>query len=97
MFAHRMPSDGRLPTAGSSPRTATHNVIADFTTNLLGGIKPSVARGRDPELMKDLLTRAVETSDAHLRDNPDLNLMIRTIISESLYDLAGNRAPPSTP
>jgi serine/threonine protein kinase len=62
-------------------------VISDFTTNLLAGIKPQVARGRDPALMKDLLTRALETSTERLRDNPDLNLIIRTIISEALYDL----------
>ncbi len=66
---------------------ARATAIADFTRNLLAGIKPSVSRGRDTELMHDLLLRALDTSQETLGKTPDLNLVIRTIISEALYDL----------
>jgi tetratricopeptide (TPR) repeat protein len=63
------------------------NTVVDFTQDLLSGIAPSVARGRDTTLLRDLLDRSIRQADASLSHEPTIELSVRNIIGDALSAL----------
>jgi tetratricopeptide (TPR) repeat protein/predicted Ser/Thr protein kinase len=61
--------------------------IGDFTNRLLTGIGPSVAKGRDTALLRDLLDAAVEANKRENANKPIIDLTIRQMISSAYHDL----------
>jgi tetratricopeptide (TPR) repeat protein len=63
------------------------NAIADFAETMLNGIGPSVAKGRDTGILKDMLGEAVKNTDSRLEKLPELDILIRAMIGNAFEDL----------
>ena len=72
------------------------DAIATFARQLLAGIGPSVARGRDSSLLKDLLDIATRNADPSLARQPTIDLIVRTMIAQAQYDLGDYDAAART-
>ncbi len=62
--------------------------VADFLTNMLMGVRPSVALGRDTMLLRDILDRAAERLEKDLKDEPLIEAALREMIASAFIDLA---------
>ena len=71
---------------------ARARAIADFTQELLNGVAPSVARGRDTTLLREILDRAVIEAPKKLAGAPTIDLAVRQMIAQALYDLGDSPA-----
>jgi eukaryotic-like serine/threonine-protein kinase len=61
--------------------------ITEFTGDLLAGVGPAKARGRDTKLLSDLLDRAVAQSNLRFKDDRALRLSVHHLIGQALYDI----------
>ena len=73
--------------ADAARELSKSNAIADFADTLLSGVGPSVARGRDTTLVKDLLEEATKNTDERLAQFPELGLIVRGMIGRAYFDL----------
>src|SRR5439155_5954689 len=73
--------------ARAEEELARSNAIVAFTSDLLGGIAPSVARGRDTALLRDLLDESIRKADTNLAGEPTIDLAVRRTIGEALNNL----------
>ncbi len=63
--------------------------IAEFMSEMLKGVGPSVARGRDITMLKEMMDAAAARIDnGDLRDSPDAELRLRNTIGDSYRELA---------
>lgn len=65
--------------------------IANFAHELLGGISPSVAQGRDVTVLKEMLDRAVASTEG-LRSQPVIEIVVRSMIAQAFFDLGDTNA-----
>src|SRR5262249_990250 len=69
------------------------DLTASFMTDLLDGVKSSVARGRDTTILLDLLDAAAKRIlDGELRDSPESELRLRWTIGEADVEIAAGGA-----
>jgi serine/threonine protein kinase/Tfp pilus assembly protein PilF len=54
--------------------------ILNFFTSVLNGAGPAFARGRDTEVLRDILERTADRIPVDLRDQPDLEIDVRNTI-----------------
>src|SRR5205823_4720125 len=59
--------------------------IAEFLTDMLKGVGPSVASGRDTALLREILERTTERVSNGLTNQPMVEVELLTIIGE-VYD-----------
>jgi serine/threonine protein kinase/Tfp pilus assembly protein PilF len=90
--ARRAEADARQQAARAEEELARSNAIVSFTSDLLGGIAPGVARGRDTALLRDLLDDSIRKADANLASQPTIDLAVRRTIGEALNDLGDQPA-----
>src|SRR5262249_18403327 len=63
-----------------------------FTDKLLGGIGPSVARGRDTALLHEILDSSIDQVGPSLSSQPSVELTVRNTIAGALSDLGDGLA-----
>ena len=52
-------------------------------TELLGGVGPSVARGRDTTMLREILDETAQRVDTELKGQPEVEAMIRTTLGNT--------------
>ncbi len=53
---------------------------SEFLTSILESVDPTVAAGRDTELLEDILSNATERIDTELSDQPEIEISVRDTI-----------------
>jgi eukaryotic-like serine/threonine-protein kinase len=66
---------------------AKANAVVGFTQQLLGGVAPAVARGRDTTLLREVLDEAAKASPKELKDQPMIDLVVRDLIATVMGEL----------
>jgi tetratricopeptide (TPR) repeat protein len=61
--------------------------VAQFLRDMLQGVEPSVALGRDTAMLREILDRTAQRLDQGLRDQPDVEADLRTTIGRVYLDL----------
>jgi tetratricopeptide (TPR) repeat protein len=61
--------------------------VARFLKDMLQGVGPSVARGRDTQMLRDILDQASERVGTELRNQPDVQVDLQTVIGETYTEL----------
>jgi serine/threonine protein kinase/Tfp pilus assembly protein PilF len=90
--ARRAEADARLQANRAREELSRANAIVGFTDDLLGGIGPAVARGRDTRLLRDLLDASVKKADKNLASEPTIDLAVRRTIGTALKNLGDPNA-----
>ena len=62
--------------------------VARFLKEMLDGVKPSVALGRDTKLLKDILDKAAERIGAELHDQPEVEAELRSTLGNVYSELS---------
>jgi len=65
----------------------TAEMTAGFLTDMLAGVGPSVARGRDTEMLEEILSETAETIGEELAGQPKVEGTIRSFIGTTYFDL----------
>ena len=75
--------------AEKSARTEATNslVVAQFLQDALQSIRPSVARGRDTALLKEILDRTEQRVGTELKDQPEVEGRLRATLGQVYRDL----------
>ena len=66
---------------------ATSEKVAGLMSNMISGVAPSVAQGRDTELIKDILERAEASLETEVADQPEVEAELRTTIGTAYFEL----------
>jgi tetratricopeptide (TPR) repeat protein len=66
---------------------AKAQVTATFLTDMLEGVGPSVARGRDTTILREILDKATERVGSQLTNQPDVEADVRLILGRTYQDL----------
>jgi len=66
---------------------ATSNQVAAFLTDMLAGVGPSAARGRDTEMLEEILQETHTKIGVELADQPEVEGEIRSHLGQTYYDL----------
>ena len=61
--------------------------VATFLTDMLSGVGPSAARGRDTEMLEEILQETDEKLGAELVDQPEVEGEIRSYLGVTYFDL----------
>jgi len=61
--------------------------VARFLTDMLAGVGPSAARGRDTEMLEEILRETDEKIGEELADQPEVEGEIRSHLGQTYYDL----------
>src|SRR5439155_8715210 len=85
--ARRAESIARREAQRAEEELSRANAIVTFTDQLLGGIAPQVARGRDTALLRELLDDSIRQADVTLASQPTINLTVRHTIGQALNAL----------
>jgi len=77
-------SSVRIHAANSRIESTLHTQeqVLGFTEQMLGGIDPAVARGKDTDLFRMVLDRASERVDDELHGTPEVEVRVRVLIGE---------------
>ena len=63
--------------------------VASFMTDILSGVGPSIARGRDTAMMKEMMSLAADRIEkGELRDAPEVEIELRQSIGRTQTELA---------
>lgn len=62
--------------------------VAELMTDMLGGVKPSLALGRDVTVLRDILDRAAAALDEGDDEFPDVEATMRETIADVLLNIA---------
>ncbi|MEM1330062.1 MAG: serine/threonine-protein kinase [Planctomycetota bacterium] len=62
--------------------------VAELMTDMLGGVKPSLAMGRDVTVLRDILDRAAAALDESDDEFPDVEATMRETIADILLNIA---------
>jgi eukaryotic-like serine/threonine-protein kinase len=78
--------------AQASARSARENAarsaqVAQFLKDMLDGVGPSVALGRDTTMLREILDRTAERIGPSLRDQPEVELELRQSLGEVYHEL----------
>ena len=79
----------RAVTALSKAQTesAKSRQVAQFLEDMLDGVGPSVALGRDTAMLREILDKTAARLDKDLRDQPEVEAQLRTTIGQVYTDL----------
>ncbi len=61
--------------------------VATFMTEMLEGVAPSVALGRDTTMLREILDRTTGRIDAGLGDQPEVEAAVRKVLGSTYRDL----------
>ena len=61
--------------------------VANFLTDMLSGVGPSAARGRDTEMLEEILQETDEKIGEELVDQPEVEGEIRSHVGQTYYEL----------
>jgi serine/threonine protein kinase/Tfp pilus assembly protein PilF len=71
----------------STREAAKSQQVAKFLTDMLEGVGPSVARGRDTTMLREILDKAAERVNKELTNQPEVQLELRATLAETYEDL----------
>ncbi len=77
----------RQAEARTRAEAAKATMTAEFLTDMLQGVGPSVARGRDTELLQEILAETDRKVGEELADQPEVEASIRSFLGTTYYDL----------
>jgi len=90
---HREAEEARLQAQRADQERRSARRSADFMGEMLGGVKASVALGRDTMLLDDMLNSAADRIEkGELADSPEAELRLRWTIGETYIDIARDGA-----
>jgi tetratricopeptide (TPR) repeat protein len=61
--------------------------VAQFLQDMLKGVGPSVARGRDTTMLREILDKTAQRLDKELKNQPDVEADLRSTIATVYFDL----------
>jgi serine/threonine protein kinase/tetratricopeptide (TPR) repeat protein len=61
--------------------------VAQFLKDMLGGVGPSVAKGRDTTMLREILDKTAERVGKDLKGDPDVGAELRSTIGKTYFDL----------
>ncbi len=61
---------------------------AQFLTDMLQGVGPSVARGRDTTMLREIVDKTAERVDKDLKDQPEVQIGLRLTLADTYSALA---------
>ena len=61
--------------------------VAQFLKDMLNGVGPSVALGRDTKILREILDRTADRVGKDLKDQPDVDAELRSIIGDVFWAL----------
>ena len=75
--------------ATKAKREATKSrEVASFLVTMVEGVGPSVARGRDTTMLKEILDNTADRLDTDLKDHPDVEAELRSTIGKVYFELS---------
>ncbi len=79
----------RAERESAKARTAAHESeqIAAFLTEMLQGVGPSVARGRDTQMLREILDHTAERIGEELVDQPEVEGTLRAVLGKTYREL----------
>src|SRR6476469_6804629 len=66
--------------------------VTRFLEKMLNGVGPSVARGRDTKMLREILDETAERIGKEMTNQPEVEAELRSIIGK-LYEQLGNPGP----
>lgn len=81
--ANRASTNALLAQAEATKSTQVATLLKD----MLAGVGPSVARGRDTTLLREILTNTVSRLDKEMADQPEVEADLRVILGRTYRDL----------
>ncbi len=66
---------------------AKSDQVAGFLTDMLQGVGPATARGRDTEMLEEIVGQTDEKIGAELEGQPEVEGLIRSFLATTYYDL----------
>jgi len=66
---------------------AKANQVSTFLTDMLAGVGPSAARGRDTEMLEEILQETDAKIGDELADQPEVQGIIRSFVGQTYYDM----------
>ena len=66
---------------------AKSHQVAQFLEDMLNGVRPSVALGRDTTLLREILDKTAERVGTDLRDQPEVEAELRATIAQTYFGL----------
>ena len=61
--------------------------VARFLEDMLEGVGPSVARGRDTTMLREILDKTAERAGKDLTNQPEVEIELRTVLAETYLNL----------
>jgi serine/threonine protein kinase/Tfp pilus assembly protein PilF len=62
--------------------------VAQFLQDMLQGVGPSVARGRDTAMLREILDKTAQRLDKELKNQPDVEADLRTTIGDVYWEMS---------
>jgi tetratricopeptide (TPR) repeat protein len=63
------------------------NEVAYFLEDMLGGVRPSVALGRDTTMLQEIVDKTAEQIDTELAGQPEVQAELRVTLAQVYFDL----------
>jgi len=86
--ARRAEAVARLEAERARTQAAKAEQVAAFSQSILSGVDPTIARGKDTQLLHDILDRAAERIDAELANQPEVAAAIHLTIGKSYRNIS---------
>jgi eukaryotic-like serine/threonine-protein kinase len=81
----RLRAEGNEKIARTEAQKSAH--VAAFLKDMLGGVEPSAARGRDTTMLREILDRTALRAGQDLKEEPEVEAEIRNTLGEVYYAL----------
>ena len=87
----RLREQAQLNARRAELEAAKSKQVAAFLQDMLKGVGPSVALGRDTTMLREILDRTAERVGKQLKDQPAVEAEMETTIGEAYYAIAEDR------
>jgi tetratricopeptide (TPR) repeat protein len=71
----------------ASAEAAKSKEVARFLEDMIQGVGPSVARGRDTTMLREILDKTAARVDKELKDQPEVEIELLAILTDAYFEL----------
>ncbi len=83
----RLQQEAKAGEKKAQTEAAKNKQVAQFLKDMLSGVGPSVALGRDTKLLKDILDKTADRISKDLHDQPEVEIELSQIMARTYADL----------
>ena len=91
IYAMRERKAAQISAAQAKTQAAKSDQVAKFLEDMLKGVSPSVAMGRDTTLLRDIADRTAERVNTDLKDQPEVQIEVLHTLAQVYLDLTLNQ------